>query len=306
MYTFIVNANSRSGLGKKIWEKTEKKLQTLEIPYQVFFTTPHRHTENFVRELTADNEEHILVIVGGDGTVNEVINGISYPQKVTLGYIPTGSGNDFARGLHLLADPMQALESILSGQNIRSVDIGELSYKKKSRRFVVSSGFGFDAAICHEVVVSHWKSKLNRLKLGKLVYVIVALRQWFHLKPQEAVITLDGKTTRTFQKCYFIASMNLPYEGGGFMFAPAADPSDGKLNVCVLADLSKWKMLLLLPTALWGKHVRFKGVHTYACDKIHIHSPNPRAIHTDGEPLYLQRDVILRCLPEQLKLITPL
>ncbi len=306
MYTFIVNANSRSGLGRKIWEKIEKKLQALEIPYQVFFTLPHHRTKSLIRELTSDNIEHTLVIVGGDGTVNEVINGISYPAKITLGYIPTGSGNDFARGLQLPTDPMLALDLILSHRNIRGMDIGELSYKEKNRRFVVSSGFGFDAAICHEVVVSHWKSKLNRLKLGKLVYVIVALRQWFHLKPKEASITLDGKTTHTFKRCYFITSMNLPYEGGGFMFAPTADPSDGKLSICVLADLSKWKMLLLLPTALWGKHVHFKGVYTYTCDQIHIQSQKPRALHTDGEPLYLQRDVTLRCLPEQLHIITPL
>lgn len=305
MYTFIVNANSRSGLGKEIWGKIEKRLQTLAIPYQVFFTMPHHRTKTFIRELTADKAEHVLVIVGGDGTVNEVISGISYPSKVTLGYIPTGSGNDFARGLQLPTDPMRALDLILSHRNILNMDIGELSYKNKNRRFVVSSGFGFDAAICHEVVVSHWKAKLNRLKLGKLVYVLVALRQWFHLKPEKVTITLDGQTTHTFKKCYFIASMNLPYEGGGFMFAPTADPSDGKLSVCILADLTKWKMLLLLPTALWGKHIHFKGVYTYTCNQIHIHSQKPRALHTDGEPLYLQRDVTLRCLPEQFRIITP-
>lgn len=305
MYTFIINANSRSGLGKEIWEKIEKKLQALEVPYQVFFTLPHHRTKVLIQELTSDNLEHTLVIVGGDGTVNEVISGISYPEKITLGYIPTGSGNDFARGLRFPADPMQALDLILSHRNIRGMDIGELSYQKKNRRFIVSSGFGFDAAVCHEVVISHWKSKLNRLKLGKLVYVIVALRQWFHLKPKEVIITLDGTTTHTFQKCYFIASMNLPYEGGGFMFAPNADPSDGKLNICVIANLSKWKMLLLLPTAILGKHVRFKGVYSYTCDQIHIHSQKPRALHTDGEPLYLQRDITLRCLPKQIRIITP-
>lgn len=306
MYTFIVNANSRSGLGREIWKKIETELRARSISYEVFFTAPHRHTETLVQRLTSDRKPHTLVIVGGDGTINEVINGILYPENITLGYIPTGSGNDFGRSYRFPNNPLQALELILSPPRIRNIDIGELSYNGKNRRFLVSSGFGFDAAICHEVIVSHWKPRLNRLHLGKLVYVFVALRQWFHLKPRKAVVTLDGTETHTFERCYFITSMNHPYEGGGFMFAPDANPSDRKLSVCVLADLPKLKMLLLLPTALWGKHIRFQGVFQYTCKELSIHSVKARELHTDGEPCFLQRDVSLRCLPEQIRIITPL
>lgn len=306
MYTFIVNANSRSGLGREIWEKIETRLQTESIPYEVFFTKPHRHTEELVRTLTSDHALHTLVIVGGDGTVNEVINGIVHPETVTLGYIPTGSGNDFGRSYHFPQDPLQALELILSPPHIQEIDIGEVLYKEKNRRFLVSSGFGFDAAICHEVVVSPWKPVLNRLRLGKLVYVFVALHQWIHLKPRKATLILDQTETHTFEQCYFIASMNHPYEGGGFMFAPTANPSDGKLNVCVLANLSKLKMLFLLPTALWGKHVKFRGVFQYACQELSIHSEKAQEVHTDGEPCFLQRDLTLRCMNERIRIITPL
>ncbi len=305
MYTFIVNPHSRSGLGESIWQNIEKELKHLGIKYEVFFTKPHRRTSVLIRKLTSDKAEHTIVILGGDGTVNEVINGISYPEKVTLGYIPTGSGNDFSRSYSFPSDPMKALDIVLSAGRIQKLDLGELSYKDKNRRFAVSSGFGFDAAICHEVVVSHWKARLNRFKLGKLVYVFVALRQWFHLKPKKTVVTLDQTTTHTFDRCYFVTSMNQPYEGGGFMFAPHANPSDGKLGICVVANLSKIKMLLLLPTALFGKHVHFKGVYTYTCEEIAIHSEKPREIHTDGEPCFLQKEISLRCLPEQINLITP-
>lgn len=305
MYTFIVNPHSRSGLGKQIWKSVETELDTRGICYRVFFTLPHRHIEKLIRELTSDKKEHTIIILGGDGTVNEVINGISYPEKVTLGYIPMGSGNDFARSYCLPTDPIHALNMILSAKHTEKMDIGELTYKNKNHRFAISAGFGFDAAICHEVIVSHWKSRLNRFKLGKLVYVFVALRQWFHLKPCKVNLTLDNNVTHTFQHCYFIASMNQPYEGGGFLFAPGANPSDGKLNVCVIADLSKWKMLLLLPTALWGKHIHFKGCNLYSCHSLSIHSESPRELHTDGEPWFLQTDLSIHCLPEQIHLITP-
>ncbi|MDQ9752790.1 hypothetical protein RFZ03_19345, partial [Acinetobacter baumannii] len=66
----------------------------------------------------------------------------------------------------------------------------------------------------------------------------------------------------------------------------------------------KWKMLLLLPTALWGKHIHFKGCNLYSCHNLSIHAENPRELHTDGEPWFLQTDLSIRCLPEQIHLIT--
>ncbi len=304
MYTFIVNPNSRSGMGRYVWKEIQVVLDNRQIKYKAFFTKHQKHATKIVRELTSDGETHTIIAVGGDGTVNEVVNGLVHPDKVTLGSIPTGSRNDFARSYGLPTNPVEALENILSSKFIEKMDIGELSYKNKKRRFAVSSGMGFDAAICHEVVVSKLKTLLNKFKLGKLVYVFIALRQWLFLTPEQVTITLDNTESHTFSRCYLIASMNHRYAGGGFMFAPKANPSDGKLSICAITDMPKLKMLLLLPTAFWGKHVYFKGVHTYDCKTIHIHSQKPLALHTDGEPWFLQNDISLTCLPTQLNVIT--
>lgn len=304
MYTFIVNPHSRSGLGKHIWKEVQSILDEKGIKYTVHFTKHQKHATKIIRKLTDDDKKHTIVALGGDGTINEVINGIKHLSLVTLGYIPTGSSNDFARSYQLPSDPKEALDTIISKRHIRKMDVGELSYQNKKRRFAVSSGAGFDAAICHEAVVSKIKFLLNRLKLGKLTYVLIALRQWLFLAPQKAEIILDGKESHSFDRCYFIASMNQRYEGGGFMFAPQAKPDDRKLSVCVLTDMPKPKMLLLLPTALFGKHIYFKGVHTYNCKTISVHTDTALPLHTDGEPLFLQRDFSLCCLPEQLNVIT--
>lgn len=304
MYTFIVNPHSRSGLGKHIWKEVQSVLDEKGIKYTVYFTKHQKHATKIVRELTDDDQKHTIVALGGDGTINEVINGIKHLSLVTLGYIPTGSSNDFARSYQLPSNPKDALENILSAKHICKMDVGELSYQNKKRRFAVSSGAGFDAAICHEAVVSKIKFLLNRLKLGKLTYVLIALRQWLFLTPQKAEIILDGKEAHSFNRCYFIASMNQRYEGGGFMFAPQAEPDDGKLSICVIADMPRLKMLPLLPAALFGKHIYARGVYTYNCKTISIHTDTALPLHTDGEPVFLQHDVSLRCLPEQLNIIT--
>lgn len=304
MYYFIVNPHSRSGMGEKLWNEIQPELDKKDIDYKVYFTRYQKHATKIVRELTHEKKLLTIIVLGGDGTINEVVNGIQHSGLVTLGYIPTGSSNDFARSYHLPSKPVKALEAILSPKCIRSMDLGEVSYGKKKRRFAVSSGSGFDAAICQQVDISKIKYFLNRMRLGKLIYVLTALRQWMFMSPSPVTITLDGKESHTFDNCYFVTTMNHKYEGGGFMFAPKAKPDDGELSICVIADISKIKMLLLLPTALWGKHTLFKGVYTYHCKNIHISSEEILPLHVDGEPISEEKEITLTCLPSKIQVIT--
>ncbi|MEF9942019.1 MAG: diacylglycerol kinase family lipid kinase [Lachnospiraceae bacterium] len=304
MYTFIINPNSRSGQGRKIWHRIEPVLQKKGTIYQSFFTKFQGHATTFIRDLTGDGLYHTIVILGGDGTVNEVINGITNYEKVTIGYIPTGSSNDFARSLKLPTDPMKALDYILAPSHIKLMDIGIISYGNKQRKFAVSTGIGFDADICHKAVVSKLKIWLNHLKMGKLTYVGIALNRLFYCQPEPMFLTLDNTQPISFEKGYFIAVMNHPYEGGGFAFCPKADPSDRQLDVIVISDMPKLKMLLLLPTAFWGKHVLFKGVHTYRCTTATVQTTHALPVHTDGEPVFLQNTIHVNCNPTQLHVIT--
>ena len=166
MYHFIVNPNSRSGLGLKIWHEVESILKEQIIKYDVYFTKYQRHATKIAHNLTADNREHTLVVLGGDGTIGEVLTGICYPEKITLGYIPIGSGNDFARGLGIPKDTEKALNIILHSRKRRKIDIGVLRYGDKMRRFGVSAGFGYDAAICHEICVSKVKKFFNEKRFS--------------------------------------------------------------------------------------------------------------------------------------------
>ena len=303
MYNFIVNPNARSGLGHKVWNELEAILKKEKVEYQVFFTKYRKHATEITRSLTSGEGETTIVALGGDGTVNEVVNGIVNIPKTTFGYIPIGSSNDFARGHAIPKDPIEALRVILAGKHHEMMNIGQLEYKDVTRRFAVSTGMGFDAGVCHEVIVTPFKKILNKLGLGKLTYVAVAVHHLFVSKPCTVKITFDGKKTVTYPKTLFIATMNSKYEGGGSKFCPKADPCDDKLDICLLSDYPKILTLFLFPTAFLGLHVFFKCVHTFTFKTAEIEAEIPLALHTDGEPLFIQRKTKVSCVPEKLKLI---
>ena len=304
-YTFLVNSKSRSGNGMMIWRIVEPELKKKRIEYEVLYTKYARYATEVVRELTSDGEEHTLVVLGGDGTINEVINGVLYPEKLTLGYIPTGSGNDFTRATKLPTEPMKALENVLNPGKIISLDVGTAYAGEEKYHFAVSAGIGFDAAVCHYVAKSKLKLWLNKIRLGNLVYLGTAVRRLLGDKTVHMELTLDDNEPIVFEKTYFAAMMNHPYEGGGFFFCPKAKIDDQVLDVIVVANLSKLKILCLLPTAFFGKHVNFKGIYIYQCKKAEIKMKEVRPVHTDGEPVTVSDRLMAELRSGQIRLMVP-
>ena len=283
MYAFIVNPNSRSGLGQKIWMELEKILKEKNIEYQVYFTKRPGHASELATQV-CDTDADTLVVLGGDGTIGEVVEGIRDLTKLTLAYIPIGSGNDFARSMKITKNPKEALLHILNPTDYAYINVGLLKTPKLNRRYAVSSGIGFDADVCyHNNLSSKLKRFLNKCKLGKLSYTAIALHLLLTSKPKAMSVTLDDRETIIFPKVYFVAAMNQRYEGGGFEFCPKADPKDNLLDIIVVSGLSKFKILCLLPTAYKGKHTRFKGIYTYQCKNATIESVQVLPVHTDGE-----------------------
>jgi diacylglycerol kinase family enzyme len=126
------------------------------------------------------------------------------------------------------------------------------------RKFSCSSGMGYDANVCIEVQASPLKKRLNRFGAGKLVYLAIALKQLLTIQPADATVVVDGMKKDTYKKVLLVSSMIHKYEGGGLLMAPKADPSDGRLSVCLVHGLSRLMVILLLPTLLFGKHIYFK------------------------------------------------
>lgn len=323
MYYIIVNPASKSGRGAEIWALLEPILNKKEIEYRVFFSKKAGHVIDLIRELensaTANEPDAVLklIVLGGDGTLNEVLQGITDREHTQIGYIPTGSSNDMARDLQLPKDPIKVLENILSCSQPVFMDIGCLTYEDSagalsrqhsrevtSRRFfAVSCGIGFDAAICEEALSSRFKNILNRLKLGKLTYVAIALKQLIMARRTSCRITLDDKETILLPKFLFVANMIHQYQGGGFKFCPGADCHDGILDLCVAGDISKWTVLLALPSAYKGEHFRFKGIKRYSASKVRIEASAPLWVHTDGEVSRQCSTITMVCEKEKLQLL---
>lgn len=287
MYHIIINPNSRSGRGLRIWKKiVEPKLHEEGISYRNYFSKSPGDVARLAAEITsaAAGKPFTLILLGGDGTVNEALSGMRDISNVTLGYIPTGSSNDLARDLNIPKDPLEALELILHRGSVHTMDLGAVTYSDgETRPFIVSCGIGFDAAVCEEALHSRLKDVFNRLGLGKLTYLGIALKQLFGAKAISGRLTLDDNTPVNLNTLLFVAFMLHRFEGGGFMFCPDADAADGILDLCAVGDLPKLLILFALPTAFRGKHYRYKGITPYRAQTVTIETSAPLWVHTDGE-----------------------
>lgn len=307
MYHFIINPKSSSGRGIRYWWTVKTELDRQQISYTAAFTKYTRHATELANLICTDNPGiKNIVVLGGDGTVNEVINGIPDFNEVLLGYIPSGSSNDLARSLKIPKDPLKALSNVLNPTKFQYLDHGVISFpgsELPDRKFACSSGMGYDANVCKEVQESPLKKRLNRIGAGKFVYIAIAIKQLITAKPISATVIVDGINKGTFDRLLLVANMIHRYEGGGLIMAPNADPFDGKLSICLAYGIKTAKTFLILPTISVGKHVNFKGVENFHCKEIEIITDQETGVHTDGEVPAVCNHIKVSCIPGQIRMI---
>lgn len=308
MYHIIVNPASRSGKGWNIWKRQiEPALAKEQVSYRSYLSEKPGDVARIAREIStaAGNDTSLRIIVlGGDGTVNETLQGIEDTSHLVLGYIPTGSSNDLARDLKIPKKPLDALHRILHTAAPTPMDLGRVTYSDgEMRRFLVSCGIGYDAAVCEKVGRSSMKNTLNKIGLGKLIYLVIALRTLFRTGTVPGTLALDHGTPVDIGNILFIACMLHRFEGGGFMFAPKADAHDGMLNLCAVGNIPKPLILFALPTAFFGKHYLFKGITPYTAKDIVIESAAPLWVHTDGEVTRKDRRITVSCQKDAFSML---
>ncbi len=308
MYHVIINPSARSGQGELLWRTiAEPYLMKHKVEYISYFSQKPGDISRLVHELTKDalstSPKHI-VLFGGDGTFNELLQGIRDFSSVILSYVPVGSSNDLARSLGIHKDTLEAVKAAFFTGTDHKLDIGCVTFKDKSKRyFAVSCGAGFDAAVCEKTNRSGFKRMLNRIGLGKLAYLSIAVKQLFAAKSVNCRIVIDSDAPITIPKYLFMAAMIHRYEGGGFHFCPKANPTDGILDICsVSTHLPKWVILLILPSAYMGKHYLFPGIRPYRGRRIQLKYTSPVWIHTDSEALRYDDELTITCLKRALTL----
>lgn len=309
MLYFIVNETSRSGKARQIWKDIQQSLIKADVSYEYMITQGRDHATKLASEISQRPEDNIcIVVIGGDGTMNEVINGIADFDKVRFGIIPTGSGNDFGGGLDLPKSPEENLQRIISSykageDSYRAVDIGLVRWGQNQKKlFGISSGIGLDAIVCKKALSSKLKNVLNKLGLGSLTYVLLTIITLFSMKTADFEISYDNNK-RTLKKTIFAAAMNLRAEGGGVPMAPDANPYDGKLSISSASGIPKWITFLCLPFLVAGKHTHIKGFNLVSCREASIHSSQKMTLHADGEYVADVTDLTFGVYPQKLRLM---
>jgi len=305
MLHFIVNKQSRSGKGAKVWAQVEDYLNEKEVDFCVHVTEHQGHASEIAKEICHLPEEDIrLVAVGGDGTINEVINGMDHFDRVCFSVIPTGSGNDFARGLGLKGSPLEHIQRIMESKETYKIDLGQVTWNGcvKPRRFAISAGVGMDAIVCERVETSKLKKVLNKVHLGKLTYILITIHTLFSMTTGLAKCVFDGKKEE-YNKFIFAAAMNFRAEGGGVPMSPKADARDGLLSICHCYGIPKPLTFFLLPVLVMAKHSNIKGINIVDCTEEELHLDVPMTLHTDGEVIDHVTDVKFECLPDILNIM---
>lgn len=255
------------------------------------------HGATLAEEAASDAAEAVVAI-GGDGTVNEVVNGllrVPEARRPALGVVPDGTGNDFGYLLGLRPGDLDGAVRVLAAGATRVLDAGEVN----GRFFANSVGLGFDGAVAETA------AKVRYLK-GFPAYlwsVFSVLRTWENF---ELTLTADGRTISG--RALLAAVANGPRSGGGFLLAPDAKADDGLFDVCRLGDLGKLEAVRHLPKALDGSHVGLPWVTILRAKEVVLASDRPLTAHVDGnlatgvahpEPLRI------RVLPRALRVIAP-
>ncbi len=241
----------------------------------------------------------LLVVVGGDGTINEVVNGLGragFPEDVTLAVLPTGTGNDLAATLAIPEDPEEAEGAIRRGR-IRTLDAARVRSEGVGERFfinVATGGFGAQTSeVADEGLKQRW---------GKLTYLRAALETASRFDVRETRVILDGE--ERFLRAVNIAVGNCRYAGGGWPAAPRANPEDGLLDLVVIEDAGLKEMLSLAPDLLArSDYLDNEGVFFARAKKIAIETePGGFEFNADGE-LIGDEPATFEVIPRALKVI---
>jgi diacylglycerol kinase (ATP) len=242
------------------------------------------------------SQSHDVVIVcGGDGSVNELIQGLRGSSCIG-GVIPSGSGNDFSRGVGLSLNPAQEISKI-GERMVVDIDTIEITVDGVPSMFQNTLGIGFDGW------ANHFASSIT-FPTGKLKYVVAALKSAWHHTPQRFELIVDGQA----ESCdaLMITLANSGIEGGGFYVAPDARPDDGFLDVVIVKPIGKLSLVCRLPFLLFRKQPYFRAIIRRRCREIVITCDDVMAAHADGENLGLGiKSIQARVLHRAVRFLVP-
>lgn len=302
---FIVNEYAGNGRAKKVWYQWKSRLT---IPYTYFLTEYIGHATEIAKKCAEDSKEDLIIIaIGGDGTVHEIISGITEYEHVRIGAISAGSGNDFGRTFPVFHTTEQLHEFVNDLDTYEELDFGNLTTNQDRFGFVNNAGFGFDAKVVYAVNNSRWKKRLNALELGKLTYILYVIKELLTFKRFSFTLHTEQDTIK-FDDVWFIVVCNQPFFGGGMKISPNSQPNDQLIEMTVVNKLARWKLLFIFGTVFFGKHTKYKEVKQLQAKSFTITMHDQVYGHVDGEfscMTYMDQSYFFSVQSKAWKLVKP-
>ncbi len=296
----IVNPVAAGGKTGKVWPDVENELHSLGLAFDHRFTEEPNHATALARE-GVDQGYETVVAVGGDGTINEVVNGLmprgGDKAGAVLGIVITGRGSDLARTIGIPSDYREACAR-LGGDRTMTVDLGLVTFhqegEERQRYFVNVGGGGFDGEVAHRA------NRAPNFMGGTIPYLTSLVSTLFSYRNKAVELTLDDQEPiRKVINSVVVA--NCQFFGGGMRVAPDADPNDGLFDVIVIGDIDKIEYLMTVPKVYDGTHITHPQVDTYRARRVEIHSELPVLLQVEGE-VCGQSPITFEIIPSALQI----
>ena len=296
-HLIIVNPTAGRGAARSAVPRVQEMLSDLGISYDLAYTERPWHAAELARQAAASGYQ-VVVALGGDGTSNEVLNGLIEAQEAgegdaAMGVLCVGTGNDFAYGAGIPLD-LEAGCAVLARGRTRTIDVG---HARGLRYFGNGVGIGFDA------VVNVQAARYTRLR-GFAVYLIAVLRTLlFYYRAPLTRIELDDGTIE--QPTLMVSVMNGRRMGGGFLMAPHSAPDDGLFDLCIAAKMNQLQMLSFVPRFMRGTQVGRPRITMARSRRVRVTIVGgTQVVHADGETLCMDADQLeFEVLPARLRVV---
>ncbi|MGB9596695.1 MAG: diacylglycerol/lipid kinase family protein [Candidatus Poribacteria bacterium] len=287
---FIVNPLAGHGNYKYVIHSIESVFSTSNFNYNITILK-YKGEASLIAKESASNYDAV-VAVGGDGTINEVLNGIVGTDAI-LGIIPVGTGNGIAREFGLPLKVKEACKTIFDGHT-RLIDVGNFN----GRYFMGCAGTGFDA------LIAKFAGELRGPFRGIWVYFFAGLIVFYRYKPKLINIKIDSELSLEV-KPLLIAIANTKRYGGRALITPKAEPDDGFFDICVIQTMNVISLARHLPKLFKGTHTNLPQVKIFKGKNIFIQANEPIPFHIDGESLDSSYSVKIDILPKAIRLFVP-
>jgi len=246
-----------------------------------------------------------ILIFGGDGTIHRHLAALARLRLPVL-VVPAGSGNDFARALSLrsVADSVRAWQKFeAGGLEPRSIDLGLITpanAPEKHRYFCCVAGCGIDSAVAR---LANRMPRWLRARGGYAMGLVPAILR-FAPFPLRVTMQKTGATQSSESLTTLAAFANTPFYGDGMRIAPHAEMNDGLLDVCLIRDVNRLKLLSLFPTVYFGRHLNLRESEYSKVESVQLETDVPREIYADGEYV-CATPAEIRAVPHALRIIAP-